>query len=82
MITVQQILSRCTEEQLESILSSSQQIMSHMEFVANRPSIELAGECEQYWKVYGINAMAFLELAARSQGTRKRVAEPIEQPQN
>jgi hypothetical protein len=52
-----------------------------MEFVANRPSIELAGECEQYWKVYGINALAFLELAGRAQGTHKRVAEPIEQPQ-
>ena len=77
MITIQQILSRCTDEQLESILSSSQELMSHMEFVANRPSIELAGECEQYWKVYGINAMAFLELAARAQGTRKRESEPI-----
>ena len=77
MITIQQILSRCTEEQLESILQSSQQLMQHMEFIANRPSVELAGECEQYWKVYGINAMAFLELAARSQGTRKRESEPI-----
>ena len=82
MITIQQILSRCTEEQLESILQSSQQLMSHMEFFTNRPSIELAGECEQYWKVYGINAMAFLELAARAQGSRKRLAEPIEQPQS
>ena len=82
MISIQQILSRCTEEQLESILDSSHTLMQHMEFVSGRPAIELAGECEQYWKVYGINAMAFLELAARSQGTRKRVAEPIEQPQN
>ena len=79
MITIQQILSRCTEEPLESILQSSQQLMSHMELVANRPSIELAGECEQYWKVYGINAMAFWELAARSQGTRKRETNPIEE---
>ena len=77
MITIPQILTRCTEEQLESILSSSQQLMSHMEFVSNRPASELASECEQYWKVYGINAMAFLELAARSQGTRKRESEPI-----
>ena len=77
MITIQQILSRCTEEQLESILSSSQQLMSHMEFVANRPSIELAGECEQYWKVYGINAMAFLELASRAQGKCQRNPNPI-----
>ena len=79
MIPIQQILVRCTEEQLESILSSCQTIMSHMELVANRPSIELAGECEQYWKVYGINAMAFWELAARSQGTRKRETNPIEE---
>ena len=77
MITLEQILCRCTDEQLESILQSSQQLMQHMEFIANRPSIELAGECEQYWKVYGINAMAFLELAARAQGTRKRESEPI-----
>ncbi len=59
MIPIQQILVRCTEEQQESILQSSQQLMQHMEFVANRPSVELACECEQYWKVYGINAMAF-----------------------
>ena len=32
MIPIQQILVRCTEEQLESILSSCQTIMSHMEF--------------------------------------------------
>ncbi len=77
MIPIQQILVRCTEEQLESILSSCQTIMSHMEFVTGHTSLQLAGECEQYWKVYGINAMAFLELAARSQGTRKRESEPI-----
>ena len=77
MISIQQILTRCTEEQLESILSSSQELMSHMEFVANRPSIELAGECEQYWKVYGINAMAFLELASRAQGKCQRNPNPI-----
>ena len=77
MITIQQILTHCTEEQLESILSSSQELMSHMEFVANRPSIELAGECEQYWKVYGINAMAFLELASRAQGKCQRNPNPI-----
>ena len=77
MITVQQILSRCTEEQLESILSSSQQIMSHMEFVANRPSIELAGECEQYWKIYGLNCLVFTELAARAQGKTKRNPNPL-----
>ena len=32
MIPIQQILVRCTEEQLESILSSCQTIMSHMQF--------------------------------------------------
>ena len=78
MITLQHILVRCTDEQLESILQSSQQLMSHMEFVSNLPAIQLAGECEAYWKVYGINSLAFLELAARAQGTRKREVEPIE----
>ena len=77
MISIQQILSRCTEEQLESILSSSQTILSHMEFVANRSSIELASECEQYWNVYGLNSMAFLELAARAQGKSERIKEPL-----
>ena len=77
MITLQHILVRCTDEQLESILQSSQQLMSHMEFVSNLPAIQIAGECEAYWKVYGINSLAFLELAARAQGTRKREVEPI-----
>ena len=79
MIPIQQILVRCTEEQLESILSSCQTIMSHMEFVTGYTSLQLAGDNEQYWKVYGINAMAFWELAARSQGTRKRETNPIEE---
>ena len=78
MITLQHILVRCTDEQLESILQSSQQLMSHMEFVSNLPAIQLAGECEAYWKVYGINSLAFLELAARAQGTHKREVEPIQ----
>ena len=77
MISLQQILVRCTDEQLESLLQSSHEIMEHFEFVTGRTSIQLAGECEQYWKVYGINAMAFLELAARAQGTRKRESEPV-----
>ena len=42
MIPISQILVRCTEEQLESILSSCQTIMSHMEFVTNHTSLELA----------------------------------------
>lgn len=79
MISLQQILVRCTDEQLESLLQSSHEIMEHFEFVTGRTSIQLAGECEQYWKVYGINAMAFLELAARSQGTRKRETNPIKE---
>jgi len=82
MISIHQILSRCTEEQLESILDSSHTLMQHMEFVSNLPAIQLAGECEAYWKVYGVNSLAFLELAARAQGTRKREVEPIGQPQN
>ena len=41
MIPIQQILVRCTEEQLESILSSCQTIMSHMEFVTGHTSLQL-----------------------------------------
>lgn len=77
MISLQQILVRCTDEQLESILSSCSTIMSHFEFVTNHSSVQLAGENEQYWKVYGINALAFTELAQRSQGKRTRVTEPL-----
>ena len=47
MIPISQILVRCTEEQLESILSSCQTIMSHMEFVTNHTSLELAKDNEQ-----------------------------------
>lgn len=77
MITLQQILSRCTNEQLESLISSSHEIMQHFECVTGHSATYLAGENEQYWKVYGINALAFSELAERSQGKRQRVIEPI-----
>ena len=77
MITLEQMLCRCTDEQLESLMSSAQAIMQHFEYVSGHSATYLAGENEQYWKVYGINALAFLELAARSQGTRKRESEPI-----
>ena len=64
MITLEQILCRCTDEQLESLMSSAQAIMQHFEYVSG-------------WKVYGINAMAFTELAQRAQGKHKRVLGPI-----
>ena len=63
MITLEQILCRCTDEQLESLMSSAQAIMQHFEYVSGHSATYLAGENEQYWKVYGINAMAFTELA-------------------
>ena len=77
MISLQQVLVRCTDEQLESLLQSSHEIMEHFEFVTGRTSIQLAGECEQYWKVYGIQALAFSELAARAQGKSQRESKPI-----
>ena len=77
MIPLYQILVRCTEEQLESILSSCQSIMSHMEFVTGRTSLQLASDSEQYWQIYGLNCLVFSELAKRSQGKSKRVSEPI-----
>lgn len=77
MITIEQILSRCTEEQLESILDSSLTIMKHMEFVTDRTCSQLAVENEQFWKVYGLNAITLSELAARAQGHRKQIVEPI-----
>ena len=77
MITIEQILSRCTEEQLETIPDSSRTIVKHMEFVTGRPCSQLAVENEQFWKVYGLNALTLSELAARAQGHRKQIVEPI-----
>jgi hypothetical protein len=77
MITLEQILCRCTDEQLESLMSSAQAIMQHFEYVSGHSATYLTGENEQYWKVYGINAMAFTELAQRAQGKHKRVLGPI-----
>ena len=51
--------------------------MQHFEYVSGHSATYLAGENEQYWKVYGINAMAFTELAQRAQGKHKRVLGPI-----
>lgn len=76
MITIDQILSRCTEEQLENILDSSLSIMKHMEFVTGRTSTQLAIENEQFWKLYGINALTLSELAARAHG-KQRTVEPL-----
>lgn len=77
MLELSQILSHCTDEQLESLMEASHTIMQHFEYVTGHFATYLAGENEQYWKVYGINALAFSELAQRSQGKRKRIAEPI-----
>ena len=77
MIPIQQILVRCTEEQLDSILSSCQTIMSHMQFVTGYTSLQLAGDNEQYWKIYGLNCLVFTELAARAQGKTLRNPNPL-----
>jgi hypothetical protein len=77
MLELSQILSRCTDEQLESLMEASHTIMQHFEYVTGHTATYLAGENEQYWKVYGINALAFTELAQRSQGKRTRVTEPL-----
>ena len=78
MIPIQQILVRCTEEPLESILSSYQTIMSHMEFVSGHTSLQLAGDNEQYWKIYDLNCLVFTELAARA-GQNKAQSEPADE---
>ena len=77
MISIEHILSHCNEEQLQSILDSSLTIMKHMEFVTGRTCSQLAVENEQFWKVYGLNALTLSELAARAQGHRKQIVEPI-----
>lgn len=64
MITIDQILSRCSEEQLENILDSSLSIMKHMEFVSGRTSTQLAIENEQFWKLYGIMPLRSLSWLA------------------
>jgi len=77
MIELEQILSRCTEEQLESMLDSSLTMMKHIEFVTGHTATYLAGESEHFWKLYTLNAMSFEELAARAQGKRKRNPAPL-----
>lgn len=77
MITLEQILCRCTDEQLESLMSSAQAIMQHFEFVTGHTSLQLAGDNEQYWKIYGLNCLVFTELAARAQGKTKRNPNPL-----
>ena len=47
MITLEQILCRCTDEQLESLMSSAQAIMQHFEYVSGHSATYLAGENEQ-----------------------------------
>lgn len=71
MISIENILSHCNEEQLESILDSSLTIMKHMEFVTGKTATELAVENEQFWKLYGINALTFSELAKRVREKQK-----------
>jgi hypothetical protein len=77
MLELSQILSRCTDEQLESLMEASHTIMQHFEYVTGHTATYLAGENEQYWKVYGINALAFSELAARAQGKSHRNPYPL-----
>ena len=77
MITLEQILCRCTDEQLESLMSSAQAIMQHFEYVSGHSATYLAGENEQYWKIYGLNCLVFTELAARAQGKTKRNPNPL-----
>lgn len=79
MIPIQQILVRCTEEQLESILSSCQTIMSHMEFVTGYTSLQLAGDNEQYWKIYGLNCLVFTEPCSPRSGQNKAQSEPADE---
>lgn len=78
MITIENILSHCNEEQLQNILDSSLTIMKHMEFVTGRSCTQLAIEDDHFWKLYGINALTLSELAGRAQGTRKQSVEPID----
>ena len=78
MISIENILSHCNEEQLQSILDSSLTIMKHMEFVTGRTCSQLAVENEQFWKLYGINALTLSELAGRAQGTWQQQTAPIE----
>jgi len=77
MISIEQILSRCTEEQLESIMDCSLTLMKHFEFITEQTALNLAVQNEHFWKVYTLNSLSFIELAERSQGKRKRIVEPI-----
>jgi len=77
MITLQQILSRCTDEQLDEILDASNNIMYKLEEASGASTTELAMGNEFYWKVYGVNQLTFTEIVGRANGVRARIAEPI-----
>ena len=51
--------------------------MSHMEFVTGYTSLQLAGENEQYWKMYSLEQLAFTKLAARAQCKTQRHPDPL-----
>ena len=46
-------------------------------FANGQTSLQLAGDNEQYWKIYGLNCLVFTELAARAQGKTQRNPNPL-----
>ena len=53
MITLEQILCRCTDEQLESLMSSAQAIMQHFEYVSGHSATYLARAQGKHKRVLG-----------------------------
>ncbi len=49
MLELSEILSRCTNEQLESIMDEANALMQHFKFITAKSSTYLAGESEEFW---------------------------------
>lgn len=77
MLELSEILSRCTNEQLESIMDEANALMQHFKFITAKSSTYLAGESEEFWKLYCIMQSAFVEAGERAQGKRQRVKKPL-----
>ena len=48
MLELSEILSRCTNEQLESIMDEANALMQHFKFITAKSSTYLAGESEEF----------------------------------
>lgn len=67
MLELSEILSRCTNEQLESIMDEANALMQHFKFITAKSSTYLAGESEEFGTL-----LHYAKCLCRSRRTRTR----------